>query len=120
MASAGTTGKYSIAVTEKQEETLTVGPNKPPRLSPKEEGMTAYNYGWKPPTAAQREAQRVFKETDAKVAMSEYERIQAAFHANREKLKAERLAREAEAAAPKHKNLITAHSPNVRGGLRHR
>ena len=61
--------------------------------------MTAYNYGWKPPTAAQREAQRVFKETDAKVAMSEYERIQAAFHANRERLKAERLAREAEAAA---------------------
>jgi hypothetical protein len=120
MASAGTTGKYSIAVTEKQEETLTVGPNKPLRLSPKEEGMTAYNYGWKPPTAAQREAQRVFKETDAKVAMSEYERIQAAFHANRERLKAERLAREAEAAARKHKNLITAHSPNVHGGLRHR
>jgi hypothetical protein len=120
MAGAGTTGKYSIAVTEKQEETLTVGPNKPPRLSPKEEGMTAYNYGWKPPTAAQREAQRVFKETDAKVAMSEYERIQAAFHANRERLKAERLAREAEAAARKHKNLITAHSPNVHGGLRHR
>ena len=80
--------------------------------------MTAYNYGWKPPTAAQREAQRVFKETDAKVAMSEYERIQAAFHANRERLKAERLAREAEAAARKHKN--TAHSPNVHGGLRHR
>jgi len=115
------TGKYSIAVTEKQEETLTVGPNKPPRLSPKEEGMTAHkNYGWKPPTAAQREAQRVFKETDAKVAMSEYERIQAAFHANRERLKAERLAREAEAAARKHKNLITAHSPNVHGGPRHR
>ncbi|WP_408918029.1 hypothetical protein [Bradyrhizobium arachidis] len=49
-----------------------------------------------------------------------YERIQAAFHANRERLKAERLAREAEAAARKHKNLITAHSPNVHGGLRHR
>jgi hypothetical protein len=50
--------------------------------------------------------------------MSEYERIQAAFHANRERLKAERLAREAEAAARKHKNLITTHSPNVHGGLR--
>ena len=38
--------------------------------------MTTYkNYEWKPPTAAQREAQRVFKETDAKVAMSEYKRI---------------------------------------------
>jgi hypothetical protein len=30
--------------------------------------------------------------------MSEYERAQQAFHANRERLKAERLAREAEAA----------------------
>jgi len=96
-----------------------VGPDKPLRLSPKEEGMTAHNYG-KPPTAAQREAQRLFKETGAKVAMSEYERTQAAFHANRERLKAERLAREAEAAARKHKNLIAAHSPNVHGGLRHR
>jgi hypothetical protein len=121
MAGAVTTGKYSIAVTEKQEETLAVGPNKPPRLSPKEEGMTAHkNYGWKPPTAAQREARRVFKETGAKVAMSEYEGIQAAFLANRERLKSERLAREAEAAARKHKNLITARSPNVHGGLRHR
>lgn len=83
--------------------------------------MTAYkDYGWKPPTAAHREAQKVFKETDAKVAVSEYERIQAAFHANRERLKAERLAREAEAAARKHKNPNTAHSPNVHGGLRHR
>ena len=81
--------------------------------------MTAHkDYGWRPPTVAQREAQRVFKETDAKVTMSEYERIQAAFHANRERLKAERLAREAEAAARKHKN--TAHTPNVHGGLRHR
>ena len=63
--------------------------------------MTAYkNYGWKPPTAAQREAQRVFKETDSKAAMSEYERVQAAFHANRERLKAERLARDPRAAPP--------------------
>ncbi|MCP1843886.1 hypothetical protein ACVIHI_003196 [Bradyrhizobium sp. USDA 4524] len=83
--------------------------------------MTAHNSGWRPPTAAQREAQKVFKETDAKPAMSEYQRTQAAFHANRERLKAERLAREAEAAARKHrKNLVTAHSQNVHGGLRHR
>lgn len=34
----------------------------------------------------------------SKVGMSEYERTQEAFHANRERLKAERLAREAEAA----------------------
>ncbi|RZN27178.1 hypothetical protein [Bradyrhizobium sp. Leo121] len=65
--------------------------------------MTAYNYERRPPTAAQREARRAFKEADAKVAMSEYERTQAAFHANRERLRAERLAREAEAAARKRK-----------------
>jgi hypothetical protein len=34
----------------------------------------------------------------SKVGMSEYERTQEAFHANRERLKAERLVREAEAA----------------------
>ncbi|MGY3609492.1 hypothetical protein [Bradyrhizobium sp. Leo121] len=49
-------------------------------------------------TAAQREARRAFKEADTKVAMSEYERAQQVFHANHERLKAERLAREAEAA----------------------
>lgn len=49
------------------------------------------------PTPAQREAQKAFREADAKVAMSEYQRAQNAFHANRERLKAERLAREAAA-----------------------
>ena len=47
------------------------------------------------PTAAEREARKVFRDADAKVALSEYERAQQAFHANRERLKAERLAREA-------------------------
>ncbi|MCA6108586.1 hypothetical protein J6497_15310 [Bradyrhizobium sp. CNPSo 4026] len=47
------------------------------------------------PSAAEREARKAFKEAVAKVAMSEYERAQQAFHANRERLKAERLAREA-------------------------
>ena len=47
------------------------------------------------PTAAEREAQKAFRQTDAKVALSEYERAQRALHANRERLKAERLAREA-------------------------
>ena len=47
------------------------------------------------PTAAEREARKAFKEPVAKVAISEYERAQQAFHANRERLKAERLAREA-------------------------
>ncbi|MBO4224836.1 hypothetical protein [Bradyrhizobium neotropicale] len=56
-----------------------------------------YTHHAKRPTAAQREAQKAFREADAKVATSEYERNQAAFHANRERLKAERLAREAAA-----------------------
>lgn len=47
------------------------------------------------PTAAEREARKVFRDADAKVALSEYQRAQQAFHANRERLKAERLAREA-------------------------
>jgi hypothetical protein len=60
----------------------------------KEEEMSGYPHERKVPTAAQREAHKAFKEADAKVAMSEYERTQQAFHANRERLKAERLARE--------------------------
>jgi hypothetical protein len=54
---------------------------------------------WRVPTAAEREARKIFKD-DAKVTVSEYERAQKVFHANRERLKAERLARE---AAAKHK-----------------
>ncbi|MGY8683343.1 hypothetical protein Q2941_37035 [Bradyrhizobium sp. UFLA05-153] len=51
----------------------------------------------KMPTAAEREAQKVFRNADAKVPVSEYERAQQAFHSNRERLKAERLARDAAA-----------------------
>lgn len=47
------------------------------------------------PSTAEREARKVFRDADAKVALSEHERAQRAFHANRERLKAERLAREA-------------------------
>jgi hypothetical protein len=54
-------------------------------------------YERKVPTAAEREARRAFKQADVKVAMAEYERTQKAFHANHERLKAERLARDAEA-----------------------
>ncbi|SIO56421.1 hypothetical protein SAMN05443247_08276 [Bradyrhizobium erythrophlei] len=46
------------------------------------------------PTAAEREARKIFRDPDAKVVLSEYERAQQALHANRERLKAERLARE--------------------------
>ncbi|WP_128970606.1 hypothetical protein [Bradyrhizobium tropiciagri] len=51
----------------------------------------------KVPSAAHREAHKAFRQADTKAVMSEYERAQQAFHANRERLKAERLAREAAA-----------------------
>jgi hypothetical protein len=47
-------------------------------------------------TPAQREARKAFKELDAAKAMTELERTQKAFHENRERLKALRLARETE------------------------
>ncbi|MHC4053367.1 hypothetical protein [Bradyrhizobium sp. 25ACV] len=47
------------------------------------------------PTAAEREARKVFRDASAKAPVSEHERDQQAFHANWERLKAERLAREA-------------------------
>jgi hypothetical protein len=56
-----------------------------------------YTHESKRLTAVRRQAQKAFREADAKVAMSEHERTQKAFHANRERLKAERLAREAAA-----------------------
>jgi hypothetical protein len=49
-------------------------------------------------SSAEREARKAFREVGAKTAMSEQEIAQTAFSQNRERLKAERLAREA--AAP--------------------
>ncbi|MDA9420600.1 hypothetical protein [Bradyrhizobium sp. CCBAU 53380] len=46
------------------------------------------------PTVAEREAHKVFRDTRAEAPISEHERAQQAFHANR-RLKAERLALEA-------------------------
>ncbi|QHO75987.1 hypothetical protein ACH79_28635 [Bradyrhizobium sp. CCBAU 051011] len=51
-------------------------------------------------TPAEREARKVFVEREAVKALNEYEAAQKALHANRERLKAERLAREAAALAP--------------------
>jgi hypothetical protein len=51
--------------------------------------------GLKPMTKAEREARKAFRQVDAEKAMTEYETAQKAFHANRERLKGERLAREA-------------------------
>ncbi len=47
------------------------------------------------PTVAELEARKLFKPAEA--AVSDYEKAQRAFHQNRERLKAERLAREAAA-----------------------
>jgi hypothetical protein len=51
--------------------------------------------GVKPTSKVEREARKAFRQVDAKKAMTEYETDQKAFHANRERLKAERLVREA-------------------------
>ena len=49
----------------------------------------------KPPTKAESEARKAFRPVDAKKKMTEQEIAQKAFSNNRERLKAERLAREA-------------------------
>ncbi|MCC8961733.1 hypothetical protein H8A95_05205 [Bradyrhizobium sp. Pear76] len=49
-------------------------------------------------TTAEREAHKIFKAVKAKEAMTDYAKEQKALHDNRERLKTERLAREAEAA----------------------
>jgi hypothetical protein len=49
----------------------------------------------KPITKAEREARKAFRQVEAEKATTEHEIAQKAFHANRERLKAERLAREA-------------------------
>ena len=46
-----------------------------------------------------REVRKAFRAAEAEKAMSEHEKKQKAFHDNRERLKAERLAREAAARA---------------------
>ena len=56
----------------------------------------------KPMTKAEREARKAFRQVDAGKAMTEHETAQRAFSANRERLKAERLEREA-AGTPKKK-----------------
>jgi hypothetical protein len=52
-------------------------------------------------TPAQREARNLFRATEAAKAMTEHERAQQAFQQNRERLKALRLARDAEQANTK-------------------
>ena len=59
--------------------------------------------GLQPPkqiTKAERDAHKAFRQVDAKKAMTEHEIAQKAFSNNRERLKAERLAREAGGPPP--------------------
>jgi hypothetical protein len=49
----------------------------------------------KPTTKEERDAHKAFRKVEAEKAMTEREIAQKAFHANRERLKAERLVREA-------------------------
>ena len=49
---------------------------------------------------AEREARQAFRQVDAEVTLSEHEIAERAFSQNRERLKAERLAREAAATPP--------------------
>jgi hypothetical protein len=58
--------------------------------------MSDQTFERKIPTAAEREARKAFKQVKAVKAMTDHQKTQEAFHENRERLKAERLAREAE------------------------
>lgn len=49
-----------------------------------------------PLNRAEREARKAFRQAEAVKALSEHDKAQRAFHQNRERLKAERLAREAQ------------------------
>lgn len=59
--------------------------------------MTDHKSQPKPLTGAEREAQKAFKDVDAVKMLSERQMQERAFFENRDRLKAERLAREAKA-----------------------
>ena len=68
--------------------------------------MTKTPDGLQPPkqiTKAERDARKAFRQVDDKKAMTEHEIAQKAFSNNRERLKAERLVREAAGPPPKTK-----------------
>ena len=49
----------------------------------------------RPPTKEEREARKAFRQVEAEIAMSDHDTAQKAFADNRERLRVERLAREA-------------------------
>lgn len=63
--------------------------------------MSENKNGQKVVTRAERQARKAFRDLEAKQALTEHEKAQKAFHKNRERLKAERLAREAAQAKGK-------------------
>ena len=58
--------------------------------------MSDQTFERKTSTAAEREAWKTFEQVEAEKAMTDHQKTQKAFHENRERLKATRLAREAE------------------------
>jgi hypothetical protein len=56
-----------------------------------------YTFERRVTTRAERETREAFRAGEAKKALTDYEKAQNEFHLNRERLKAERLAREVEA-----------------------
>ena len=75
--------------------------------------MTKTPGGVQPPkqlSKAERDARKVFRQVDAQKAMTEHEIAQQAFSNNRERLKAERLAREAAGSPP-----IKTKAPKAKG-----
>ena len=59
-------------------------------------------FGRKVLTGVERAASKALKKKEAENGMTEYRKAQNAFHANRERLKAERLAREAASSFRRH------------------
>jgi hypothetical protein len=59
--------------------------------------MSENEFGQKMLTRAERQARKAFRDVEAKKAMTDHEKAQKAFNENRERLKAERLAREGNA-----------------------
>ena len=57
--------------------------------------MSDETFERKVPTPAEREAQKAFRQLESAKAMTDHEKAQKTFNDNRERLKAERLAREA-------------------------
>jgi len=62
--------------------------------------MSEQTFDRKVTTAAEREARKAFRQVEADSAMTDHQKAQKAFHENRERLKAERLAREAKLKEP--------------------